>query len=293
MSNKIGLFALVAAMVALGVAYFHAPAASVSAKKETAFERVMRTRTLRCAYSIWPPFLMMDPNTKKPSGVDYEVMEAIGKTQGLKIEWQEEVGFGSYPDQLSSGKQDAFCVTVWNSSKRAQRVEYTIPEAYSPLYAYVRDGDTRFDNNLNVLNDEGVTIAVIDGSTGFFVASASFPKAKQYSLTNLSDASQLLMALASGKSDAAFYDEFTVGEYNRKNPDKKLRRVPGPEPVRVFGQVYSVAKGELELRDLLNVTLNELNGNGTIDKAIKKYESVPNMILRAAKPYQNPVASAP
>ncbi len=290
MKNKLPQLAVLLAVLALVVPFLHpsGQSAEPAAKKETAFERVMRTRTLRCAYMLWPPHLMADPNTKALSGKDFEIMEAIGKTANLKIEWAEEVGLGAFPEQLHSGKEDVFCVTVWQSSMRAARVDLTQAVDYSPPYAFVRDGDTRFDNNLELLNSEQATIVVVDGSTHKSVADSSFPKAKQYTLPGDSDASQVLMSLAMGKGDVVFADEFLVYEYNKHNPDAKLRRVAGVPPVRIYGEAFAVAKGEWELRDLLNVALGELQGNGTIDCIISKYEVVPGAMLRVAKPYADP-----
>jgi ABC-type amino acid transport substrate-binding protein len=291
MQNKIAYSALILALIALALTALR-PANNFGfqpTKKETAFERVMRTRTLRCGYSVWAPFFMIEPNTKAMSGTDYEIIEAIGKVANLKIDWQDEVGFGTFPEQLQSQKDDAFCVSVWISAARAQRVELTTPADYSPLYAYVRDGDTRFDNNLDAINNENVTITVIDGSAIKAVADGTFPKAKQFALPGDSDGSQMLMALAARKGDVTFDDEFTIHEYNDHNPDKKLRRVPSPNPVRIYGGAFSVGKGEWELRDELNAAIAELLGNGTIDRILSKYEVVPGSILHAAKPYAHPL----
>lgn len=36
--------------------------------KESAYDRVMRTGTIRCGYFIWPPGFSIDPNVGKRSG---------------------------------------------------------------------------------------------------------------------------------------------------------------------------------------------------------------------------------
>lgn len=287
MKDKISFLTLAVALVALVLPFFHkAPSAEKrAANDKTAFTRVMRTRTLRCGYSVWAPYFMIDPNTKQMSGIDYDIMEAIGKAANLKIDWAEEVGFGSFPEALSVGKQDAFCVTVWVSAARAERVTLTDPVDFVPLYAYVRDGDSRFDGNPTSIDDEKVTIAVIDGSTQKAVADMSFPHARQYALPGDTDGSQILMAVGTGKGDVVFADEFIVHDYNAHNADKQLRRIGGMGPVRIFGDAFSVGKGETGLVDVLNAAIQELYGNGTIDRILSKYETSPGAILRAALPY--------
>ncbi len=290
MKNKLSVVAVVVALVALVVPLLHSPdkGGEPAAKKETAFERVMRTRTIRCAYALWPPFAMSDPNTGAKSGINHEVMEAIGKVANLKIEWLEEVGFGSFPDQLRSGKEDVFCTGAWMSVPRAQRIEYTAPIEYGVLYAYVRENDARFDGKLETLNDENVTMAVIDGNTSDAVTEAEFPKAKRYAVPSAADAAQLLLTVATGKGDAVIVDDFQISDYNAHNPSNKLRRVAGTPPLRTFGTAYAVAKGEWELRDLINVALSELQLNGTVERIIKKYETTPGSVVRVVKPYADP-----
>mgnify|MGYP002361162467 CR=1 FL=1 len=90
---------LLAAIVAVAASYITvtkfalrsetAPAAA-EAKKETTYERVMRTKELHCGYLIYPPNFMIDVNSKKMSGIFYDAVEAMGKELNLKIVWQEE-----------------------------------------------------------------------------------------------------------------------------------------------------------------------------------------------------------
>ena len=290
MNNRAGYLALAVALLGLGITLFRAPSGSDAgqAKKETAFERVMRTHTLRCAYALWQPHFVFDSNTKHMSGETYEIMEAIGKALNLKIEWAEEVGYGAFPENLRSGKQDAFCSGTWQSVPRATRVEYATPVEYTPLYVFVREGDMRFDNNRESLNDEKITFSVIDGASQKAATDALFPKSKQYSLGGDSDASQELVAVAQGKADAVVANDDLVDDYNAHNPQARLRRVPSKAPLRTFGLGFAVAKGEWELRDLLNVAIRELQINGTLENILSKNEAAPGRILRAAPVYVLP-----
>jgi len=291
-SARLALLALVVAVIALIAAFsnsFAPLSRSIAPSKETAFERVMKAHTLRCAYALWPPHFMIDSATNTKSGINYEIMEAIGKTANLKIEWVEEVGYGAFAENLRSGKEDIFCSGAWMSVPRAQRVEYTAPTEYTPIYAYVREGDARFDNNLEAINEEKITIATIDGTAMAAVADKTFPKAKKFTLPSDADSSAAILNVATGKADVATFEALIIRNYNQHNPDKKLRRVAGLGPLRTFGVAFSVGKGEWELRDMLNTAIAELHGDGTIDKIIAKYETEPGAILRVAKPFAAPV----
>lgn len=284
---QIALTTLLSAAIAFGVASLvAAPSAQTAQKKETAFERVMRTQTLRCAYpASVAPRIITDPNTGERSGINYEIMEAIGEALHLKIEWAEEVGYSTFTENLRSGKEDAFCSTVWTSSARAHKVLLTSPLYYVPLYVFVREGDIRFDNNLDLLNIESVSFAVMDGTTLEAVAKTSFPKAKHQSVPANADHTQPVMDVAVGKADAVVYDQFNVLSYNRRNPEKTLRRVPSETPVRTYGEPFVVAMGEWELREMLNTAISELQNNGKIDGILRKYETESGKFMRASDPF--------
>lgn len=289
MHKKASYIALVLAVVALAVVTLR-PANNSGEhtfKKETAFERVMRTQTLRCAYVSRAHHFTVDAATKRISGIDYEVMEAAAKLLHLKIDWVEETGYSIFPEQLNSGKEDALCVTIWTSAARAARVLSSAPVVYSQIYPFVRDDDNRFDNNINAMNDEKVTLAVLDGSTMKSVADSSFSKAKQFADPGLSDDGQLLLNIATGKADAGFFDEIMIYDFNEHTTDKKLRRVIGAAPVRTYAEAFTVAMGEWELREMLSVAINELHNNGTIERILRKYETVTGAIVRVPMPYTN------
>jgi len=280
---QIALTALVSAAIAFGVGkYTAAPSVQAEAKKETAFERVMRTRTLRCAYVVRPPHLMVDPNTKQISGIDHDIIEEIGKAAGLKIEWQDEVGYGNYPEHLNTNKQDALCTIAMISARRAQRVELTLPVTFMPVYVYGREGDARFDNDTSTIDKKSTVIAVVDGSIMKAATDAAFPNASQFAIPGEADIAQSLLAVATKKADLVLTDDNMMFDFNTHNPDNKLRRVPSYKPVRISPEAFSVAKGETELRDFLNASLLELVGNGFIEKIIARHTITPDAVLQMA-----------
>ena len=284
--NKIAVVALIVAIASLGIALLrHAPGESASAKKETAFERVMRSRAIRCSYISRAHHFTIDSAAKQISGIDHDVMEAIGQLTHINIVWNDETGVGAFPELLSSGKDDVHCVTMWTNVARSTRVIASAPVLYTPVYAYVRADDARFDNNLEALNDESVIISVADSGTMKAIADASFPKAKQFAVTGLSTEAELLMNVATRKADATFADELAVHDYNKNNPDKQLKHIVGIAPLRTYSEAFDVAMGEWELRELLSAAINELHNNGTIDRILRQYENVPGEILRVTMPY--------
>lgn len=109
-----------------------------AAQKESVYDRVLASGTIRCGYATWPPYMMKDPNTGTLSGINYDVMELIGKELNLKIDWVEEVPWGSVYANLNANRMDVMCATIWDDGERVKQFTLSDPQFYSALYAYVR-----------------------------------------------------------------------------------------------------------------------------------------------------------
>jgi ABC-type amino acid transport substrate-binding protein len=239
------------------------------ADSTSAFDRVIQKQEIRCGYASWPPFLSKDPNTGKIVGFNVDIIEAIGKELGLKIVWTEEVGFGNYIEGLRTGRYDMMCQTVWPDAGRLKNALVTIPVHYHKVHVIVRADDKRFDNGWQKLNDPQFKAAVIDGDITNSIANLDFPKAKLDSLPQTADAAQLFTDVETGKADATFVDYGFFQDYNKKNPGKL--KIAG-EVLRVYGSVFSVNNGEVQLKDMIDNALILLINSGRIAEILHKYD---------------------
>ncbi len=53
------------------------PAVAQEKMKESAYERVMRTGTIRCGYFLFPPLAVKNPNTNMLSGITADIFNKI------------------------------------------------------------------------------------------------------------------------------------------------------------------------------------------------------------------------
>lgn len=277
------LVGLLAAVVGVKVMGPHQEAAA--AKKETAFERVIKTGTLRCAYVVYEPANIKDANSGKMSGILHDVAEAIGKELGLKVEWTEEATWGTFLEPLRTGRADAFCGAGFAFAADVKNAEMVGPMYYSPITVWARADDARFDNAAEALNQPGITIVGEDGSVAANIASGQFPKAKFNSLPQNAPYSLKLDDVVAGKADATFVERAIGLDYARANPGK-VKEVPMPAPLTVYANMFEVAKGEFELQSMLQGAVELLHNRGEIDRIIKVYEKEPNTFLRVQRPYR-------
>lgn len=161
------------------------------AQEQSVYDRVMETKTLRCAYAVYPPALMKDPNTGKISGIFHDVIEEVAKLHGFTIDWSEEVGYGTVLEGLKTGRYDMFCSALWPSAPRSQHGLFTLPLYYSGVGIYVRSDDDRFNKDpRKTLNNEEYSIAIQDGDIIDTIARESFPNAQRVSTPQLAQAGE-------------------------------------------------------------------------------------------------------
>jgi ABC-type amino acid transport substrate-binding protein len=254
-------------------------------QKETAYERVMRTNTLRCGYFSWYPAFLKDPKTGKLGGIFYDYMEILASNLHLKLEWVEEVGLGDYPAALESGRIDAMCSSVFVTAERSRANSFITPAYYLPLHAYARVDDERFDHfSIAAFNKPDYKLAILEGGVTSIIRRQFFPETKPYELPQLTNPAELFTTLAMGKADFLLYDLFTFQEFNRHNPGQ-LKRVTA-QPIKVFPLAVAVGKNDYALWQMLSTATMDMHLAGTMDQILQKYETHPGTLIRMTMPYE-------
>lgn len=260
-------------------------AKEASVVKETVYDRVMRTGIIRCGYFIWNPLHMRDA-TGRMVGISADVSEALAKAAELKIEWAGELAFSSYIQDIHDGRYDAECSDGWPNAVRGKYVYYSVPYAYLPLVVVVKADDTRFDAASTALDDPRVKIANIDGETSAMVTRSRFPKAQNISLPQTTTPVDMILNVVTGKADATLTDSLTAYGYIQANPGK-VKMVQYRDPIHLIALNATLPQDE-KLKNLFDNATNEILQNGTIEAILKKYESVPGLIIRAHAGYKQP-----
>ena len=253
-------------------------------QKESVYERILRTKKIRCAYIVWPPFLGKDATTGKMSGVYYDILTKIGEDWGVEIDWAEEVGAGDRFAGFVTGRYDMICAPTGYTPQRAAVSDFSIPIYYQPFYLYARADDHRFDEAYDKADQSDVTFMSLEGYMGESVIKSSFPKARYLALPNLSTDVDVLLSIAMGKADLTAAETCMAGDFIDRNPGK-IRRVSG-KPLRVAAGVIPVPMGQEKLKARLNTTLAYYLDTGFIDKVMTANGLSPEKVLRVAVPYR-------
>lgn len=258
---------------------------AVASQKESTFDRVMRTNTLRCGYAIATPWTMIDPNTKQISGVNYDITNAVAQKTGLKVEWVEETGWGVAEQGLTADRYDMLCGNVCIDPRRARAATFSTPFLHIPLVAIVRTDDHRFDGNLKSINTPDVKIGVKNGHVFEFTANEKFPLAQKVYANDISDDTEFFEMLKAKKIDIAFAGQVTVDLYNEKNPGI-IRSLD--EPVRFCNGAFMLPLGDARLKYLVDNAITELNSSGQIEEILSRFTKIdPRYIRSPAMPFRD------
>jgi ABC-type amino acid transport substrate-binding protein len=233
------------------------------------FDRIQKTQTIRCGYVVYPPFIKMDVNTKKLSGLTVETMEAIGRELGYKIEWAEELSISSAFETINMGRYDMFCAPGWVTAPRIKVSIPTTPLYYDGYFAFVRAGDTRFSGGYDTINSESVRVSIQEGAAIQHLVTAYFPKAKVMAQPSLVDPTVQLTDVMTKKADVAFLEMTTFKDFDKLHPGKVQRT--SVDPFMVMPAALWVPNKEVRLKMLLDDSILILQSNGTMAAFLEKY----------------------
>lgn len=240
------------------------------AAKQSVYDHVINSGVLRCGYFPEAPFTIIDPNTGKKSGIAIELAEKVADELNLKIEWVSAENFGALTEDLRNGRYDAICASTFNMP-RAGRIDYTIPYAYVPVFAYTKKGRSDFDGKLNQLDWSKVRLAAIDGEGPTIAARRKMPDAQFVTLPPASQLSELLNTVVDNKADMAFVIPTIFKQFDANNPGK-LQKIVTDQPFYLFNVGFGLKPDEAGMKNMLDFVIRNMMTNGQLDALYKKYD---------------------
>jgi len=193
-----------------------------AASSESAFDRIQRTKTVRCGYVSYQPGLVKDAATGQFSGIIYDIMESVAKKLDLKVEWTEETTWGLHLEGLKTGRYDVLCAASFALPSDTVWSETVGPLYYSAIGVWVRPGDERFLKDYAAINKPDVTVSAVDGTIPAIIAAEDFPSAHIVSLPQFSDYSLNMQNVAQGKADVTFVETWQGNAFLHNKPVAKV-----------------------------------------------------------------------
>ncbi len=228
-----------------------------------AWANAMKKDVLRVGTeSTYPPFEFRDKNNKLV-GFDIDLMEAIAKKIGKKIEWVD-MPFDSLIPALLAGKIDVIAAGMSATKERAKRVAFSIPY-YISLSSFLVRAD---DNSIKSLKDlKGKTIAVQLGTVQDTFCS-SIPGVKMKRFQKFDDC---VREVVLGRADATLMDKVVALKYCESKDFKGKVKIAFDQVITEAGKALAVRKEDKDLLRAINRAIEEMKKNGELQALLDKW----------------------
>ena len=213
----------------------------------------------------YPPYGFMDENNN-PTGFDLDLAQEVANRNGWDIELSA-IDWDTKDAQLNQGTINC----IWNGFTMTGREdEYTFSKPYvdnSIVYVVRADSDIQTEADLagkHVITQAGSSAlsALQDESKADVVNSFA-------SLDEIADYNTAFMNLEAGTNDAIAVD-IGVAQYQLTTKADKFRMLE--EPLSTEQYAIGFKKGNEELRDQVQATLDEMAEDGTLAEIAAKYK---------------------
>jgi len=210
----------------------------------------------------YPPFEFKDGNEYK--GIDIDLINAIAKNQGFKIELSP-MDFGGIIPAMQANQLDVAIAGMSITDERNKIVDFSEPYFDAGLTVIVKKDNTEIKS---VDDLKGKTVAVKKGTTGAKYATDNATKLN-IKVVQFNDSPAMFQEVSNGNADALIED-YPVISYAIAQQDLGLKIVGD----RLNGDQYGIAvlKGKnADLLEKINKGLAELKEDGTYDEIVKTY----------------------
>lgn len=208
--------------------------------------------------ATFPPMEFVENGQR--TGFDIELVEAIGKVLGRKIEWVD-IDFKGLVPGLVSKRFDMAVSAIYITDERRKVVDFTQPYYAGGLVAMVKDGNTSIKTPAD-LNGKKVSVQVGTKSVAF--VKEKFP---QVQLIEVEKNQEMFNLVDIGRSDAAVTGKPAAYQYVRTRPGLKVL----PEQLTTEEYGMAIRKDLPELTKAVNAALDKLKADGSYAQIVKKW----------------------
>lgn len=243
-----------------------APAEETPAEEEGSSEEVAEPETTGGVLKMgtnayFQPYEYYDGD--KIVGIDAEIAAAIAEKLGMELVI-EDMEFSSIITAVDTGAVDFGMAGMTVTEERLQSVDFSSSYANGVQSIIVKEDSAIA--SVDDLYGEGVTykVGVQLGTTGDIYSSDDFGTERVVQFTTANEA---VLSLIAGNLDCVIVDNEPAKALVAENAGLKILETSYADE----DYAICVKKGNTELLDKINVAIDELTADGTIDAIIEKY----------------------
>lgn len=219
-------------------------------------------QTLRVGMDLsYPPFETIGPDGE-PRGVSVEIAKGLAAELDRPLHI-ENIPFTGLIPALKSGKIDLIISSMTATAERAKAVTFSTPYLTTGLGALVPVNSPVA--RLADLDRKGRTVVVRQGTTGEVFARKYLQSAQ---ILALDKESACVMEVAQGKADAFLYDQMSVFQNAKRNPDTTKALLA---PMQTESWAIALAHGDNSLLASVNAFLAKYRSEGGFDQLAEQF----------------------
>ena len=209
----------------------------------------------------FPPFEFVTANGTigEFDGIDIAIAKQIGDENGYDVKI-DNLEFDSLLVALNNGQLDAVIAGMTITDERKEEVDFSVPYYTATQVMIVKEG-----SDIKTAADmEGKKIAVVQGYTGEIAVDEM-----GFEYESFKKGTEAVLELSNGKCDVVVIDSATAASY--VGDTKGLVIVEDPSAFESEEYGIAVKKGNTELLNSINATINKMLKDGTIGELTIKY----------------------
>ncbi len=209
----------------------------------------------------FPPFefVTSEGTIGQYDGIDIAIAKKIGEDIGKDAEINN-MEFDSLLIALQNGQVDAVIAGMTVTDERKESVDFSIPY-YTATQVMIVKEDSTIAKAADMADKK---IVVIQGYTGETVVNDL-----GYKYESFKKGTEAVLELVNGKCDVVVIDSATAAKYVKDNEGLKI--VEDPESFAAEEYAIAVKKGNTELLDKINTSIQKMIDDGTISELSAKY----------------------
>ena len=192
-------------------------------------------------------------------GIDMAIADKIAKDNGMKAEISN-MEFDSLLVALQNGQIDAAIAGMTVTEERKLSVDFSIPY-YTATQVMIVKEDSTIAKATDMADKK---IAVIQGYTG-----ETCVNEMGFQYVSFKKGTDAIMELVNGKADVVVIDSATASKYVSDNEGLKI--VEDAEAFASEEYAIAIQKGNTELLEKVNASVEKMLADGTISEFAAKY----------------------
>jgi polar amino acid transport system substrate-binding protein len=218
------------------------------------------------------PYTYLDPKTKQPTGIDWEINTAVLHWAGIKTIRYQIMPFDSLIPALLSHRIDVIADNIHETPVRNKTISFSSPAWWYGPALIVQKGNPAHIKSYADLTRSAVTVGTITGS-----AADEYITHLGAHMVSFADNTSEFLSLVQGKVTVVLEDDAKFGAFIKSNPNANAQVLSIAPPsilLTTYGYSYArygLRKSDCTLNFAYTRALAELRANGPIIAILRKW----------------------